>query len=567
MNRLAARRAGFSRAATAFVSQPEPRSIGLIARGRQLVVGNVLFAGHLIEIGPKGMIWDINPPSLGFEDVLHGFAWMDDLAALGDAAARERAQAWFYEWLRRYGRGKGPGWAPELAGRRLIRLINHAFLLLSSRSKTDQDKFFRTLAAQTTYLSKRWRQSIPGLPRFEALTGLIYAGLSLEGMDGHVAAAVQGLCDVCQDQIDDQGGLPTRNPEELLEVFTLLTWASQALEETENEIPPVLAETIARIAPTLRALRHSDGGLARFHGGGRGIEGRLDLALATSGVRATAPQGLAMGYARLSSGRTTLIVDAAAPPTGPASFAAHASTNAFELTSGRDPIIVSCGSGEAFGESWRLAGRATPSHSTLAIEGFSSSRFGNDGRGQRDMLNDVPDDVPLQKTRAIDGSRLQVGHSGYRWTHGLMHARTIDLTLDGKGVAGEDVLTPLTDADIQQFEKMRLSEDGKIDFAIRFHLHPDVEPNVDMGGAAVSLTTASGDIWIFRHDGLAALVVEPSVYLEKGRLKPRPCQQIVLKHAATESLTKLRWSLAKARENPLSGGRNTGIARGLPAPD
>ena len=27
---------------------------------------------------------------------------------------------------------------------------------------------------------------------------------------------------------------------------------------------------------TLRALRHADGGLARFHGGGRGIDGRLD---------------------------------------------------------------------------------------------------------------------------------------------------------------------------------------------------------------------------------------------------------------------------------------------------
>ncbi len=37
---------------------------------------------------------------------------------------------------------------------------------------------------------------------------------------------VSALARECEHQIDAQGGLPTRNPEELLEVFTLLTWAA-----------------------------------------------------------------------------------------------------------------------------------------------------------------------------------------------------------------------------------------------------------------------------------------------------------------------------------------------------
>ena len=64
------------------------------------------------------------------------------------------------------------------------------------------------------------------------------------------------------------------------------------------------------MAPTLRTLRHSDGGLARFHGGGRGLDGRLDHALLQSGNRDMNSDGLAMGFARLSSGRTSIIVDA-----------------------------------------------------------------------------------------------------------------------------------------------------------------------------------------------------------------------------------------------------------------
>ena len=88
-----------------------------------------------------------------------------------------------------------------------------------------------------------------------------------------------------------------------------------------------------------------------------------------------APHGVAMGFARLQGGRTTLIADAAAPPAGRASAEAHASTLAFELTSGRRPIVVSCGSGRSFGPDWRRAGRATPSHSTLCLDGISSSRL------------------------------------------------------------------------------------------------------------------------------------------------------------------------------------------------
>ncbi|HAR54369.1 MAG TPA: heparinase, partial [Roseovarius nubinhibens] len=110
--------------------------------------------------------------------------------------------------------------------------------------------------------------------------------------------------------------LASRNPEDLLDIFTLLTWAEMALSEAEVPPSPALQGAIERIAPILRSLRHADGGLARFHGGGRGLEGRLDAALAASGIKAAAPGGMAMGYTRLNAGRTTIITDTAPPPLG-----------------------------------------------------------------------------------------------------------------------------------------------------------------------------------------------------------------------------------------------------------
>ena len=576
-NRLAMLRARMARPAKGFVSQPEPRSVGLFARGRQMIAGNFVFAGQLVE-APGVSIWDVEVGNAGFAHLAggdgfapmaqgagfvleaHGFGWLDDLAAVGDGLARVRGQAWVWDWIARYGRGQGPGWTPDLTGRRLIRWINHALFLLNGRVRSDTDAYYRSLSAQVVFLARRWPHAAPGLPRFEALTGLISAGLALTGMEARVAPAVAALATECDREIDGEGGIPTRNPEELLEVFTLLTWAERALAEAGRPVPEALLSALERVAPTLRALRHADGGLARFHGGGSGAEGRLDQALSAAGVR-PGPRvgpplvgggGLAMGYARLAAQRSSVIVDAAAPPAGRASLQAHASTAGFDLTSGRRPLVVNCGSGAPFGAEWHRAGRATASHSTLSVEGFSSSRLGG-GKLGRDALSDRAQILVLRQTLGPDGAHLVLAHNGWSGTHGLRHQRELTLSPDGRRLRGVDVLAAQSAAERQRFE--RLMTDGRlagVDFALRFHLHPDVDAELDLGGTAVSLALKSGEIWVFRFDGAAVLTLEPSVHLEKGRLKPRSTRQIVLSARTMDLEARIGWTLAKAQDTPLA---------------
>ncbi|PRY24317.1 putative heparinase superfamily protein [Aliiruegeria haliotis] len=553
LNRVAARRAARARPATAFLSQPEPRTIGTFSKGRQLLAGNFLFAGFLVE-APDSSPWDIRMPAPRFEEDLHGFRWLDDLAAVGDLPSRRAAQSWTWDWIARYGRGRGAGWTPDLTGRRVIRWINHAIFLLRGQDADASRAFFAALGAQTIFLSRRWHVAASGLPRFEALTGLIYAGLSLAGQETHVAPAVKALCKECNALIDKSGGLPTRNPEELLEVFTLLIWTAQALIDSGRHPDAPLEAAIVRMAPTLRALRHSDGSLARFHGGGRGMEGRLDHALAASGIRPEPHEGLAMGFARMAAGRTTVLVDAAAPPTGEASVNAHASTLAFELTSGRRPIVVNCGPGATFGETWRRAGRATPSHSTLGVDGLSSSRLGvvGLGRGRRgEILHDLPSEVRAQFSANAHLVHLLAGHDGYVATHGLTHVRQLGLARDGRALEGEDTLGALNEADRARFERqLTATQLQGVSFTIRFHLHPDVDATLDMGGYAVSLGLKSGEIWVFRHEGSSRLSLEPSVYLEAGRLKPRATKQIVISGRVVDAACQINWTFAKAQDTP-----------------
>lgn len=553
LNRLHARLGGFARPVTAFVSQPEPKTIGSFTNGLQLIAGNFLFDGFLVE-APGRSPWLVTSPDPAFEREAHGFAWLDDLAAVGDRSARELAQWWLLDWIDAYGRGKGPGWEPDLAGRRLIRWINHKLFLLKGMEKAQSDRFYRSLARHTRFVAKRWTAAEAGYPRFEALTGMIYAGLSLEGADHLVGLSARALGQECADRIDAGGGIPSRNPEELMEIFTLLNWAASALSEEGNKPDPRHLAAIERIAPTLRTLRHGDGSLARFHGGGRGAEGRLDQALAASGIRARLSGGTAMGFSRLASGRTCILMDTSPPPIGEGSLNAHASTLAFELTSGRKPFIVNCGSGRAFGAEWRRAARATPSHSTLSIDNFSSSRFApRKAGGLVDRLIEGPKKVELRQMNGYGGVQILATHNGYATTHGLHHVRRLDLSLDGRNLSGNDTLGALSEADRALFEDLmdRTKLKG-VDFAVRFHLHPDCSAELDLGGNAVSITFQDHEVWVFRHEGAASLALSPSVYLERGRLKPRATKQIVLSDKVFDYSSQISWTLQRVQDSQRS---------------
>lgn len=552
MDRIQARLCRLARVSTRFIVEPEPRTIGSVGRGQQLMNGQFMFAGHYVQARDTS-IWDLESPHPTFTDEMHAFGWLDHLAAVGGKRAAGLAQRWTQEWLRRFGGGNGPGWRAEIAGPRLQRMINHSVFLQGGWDEATSDFFARVLAQHTAFLSKRWRSAATPVSRLEALTGLIQGATALEGLDRYADGAAVAVGQECVSLVAGDGGIPSRNPEELLDIFVQLTTAASALSNDGRATAEAHHEAIARIAPALRALRHANGELARFHGGGRGAEGRLDHALAASGVRQAALQTHTMGYVRLVGGRTTLIQDAAPPPAEATPMQAHASTLSFELTSGRRPLIVNCGSGASYAAEWRRAGRATPSHSTLGIDGYSSSRLearGGRGPGQ-DRLTEAPTDVRVQESHGHYGMGVLTGHNGYQPTHGLTHVRRLDLSADGRSLSGEDTLAALTETDRRRLMRMRQRLGvTAIDYSIRFHLHPDVTPTLDMGGVAVSLALLSGEVWIFRHDGHATLSVEPSVYFERGRLKPRATRQIVLSARVVEHASQVGWTLAKAQDTP-----------------
>lgn len=548
MDRLAAWRAGLVAADARFAAPPEPWLIGDAARGRDLLAGHLVFGGSRAEARGRAP-WAVEPPGPAFTDGLQGFAWLDDLAALGTPAAASLARSWVGDWARRYGRGRGPGWTPALAGRRLLRLVAHGLLLTSGEAQVAA-AVHRQIARHMGFLSERGPEAPAGLPRIEALAGLLLAALAVEGGEARAGAAEAELGRAAAEAVGGDGAVASRNPEDLLALFDLLAATAGQVAATGRAPDAAHLAALERAAPVLRALRHADGGLARFHGGGRGAEGKLERALAAAGLRPALPPLRAMGYIRLAAGRTTVIVDAAAPPTDPSAPGGHASTLAFELTSARRPVIVNCGAGASFGAEWHRAGRATASHSTLAIEGYSSSRLGPDGRiaaAARARLIEVPGEGRAGRLR------LLAAHEGYVATHGLTHTRRLELSADGRSLSGEDALGTSSRADQRRLARMVQKGGGDgVHFTLHFHLHPDAAAEVDPGGQMAWIGLRSGEVWVFRQDGMARLSLEPSAWLERGMPAPAATKQIVLAAVLIDYAGRVGWSLAKAPETPIA---------------
>ena len=274
--RRIARQIGRMRLPAVALSCPEPRFFGDFGRGQRLMA--------VVPEGADGLA--VAPPwadARGARALVaaHGFEWLDDLMAVPGPAAQALAQSWCFEWIAQFGMGRGPGWAPGLTGLRLIRLLAHSATVLADlspdHSATLAKSYAQCVARHVLFLVRRTDTLAPGLPRFEALCATVLAVVSLDGLNDVapdlIDRALDSLARDCAVMIDAGGAIEARNPEELQDIFVLLVWVVEALEARARSYPgPILVAT-HRMAPTLRALRHSDGGLARFHGGG-GWHGR-----------------------------------------------------------------------------------------------------------------------------------------------------------------------------------------------------------------------------------------------------------------------------------------------------
>src|SRR3954451_12995025 len=277
--------------------------------------GDSLLAGRL-QIGSDTLgLAEIDFAKIGASGAaaehLHGFSWLRDLAA---AASRENgarlSEAVVGRWLIAHGAKVDEAWAPHLWGERMLFWLAYAPYILSSADSGYRSALLNTLARGARHLEAAGDKAPSGLKRVTAWSGVVAAGLLVQGGVQRVARGEAGLARALASGQFDDGGLVSRSPYEqvlLVDRFGLLRGCYHAAKQ---EIPEAIEAAAPASLAALHGVTLGDGALSSWQGCGPGEGSRLTALIEGCGLRARPlRQARGWGYQRMSALGTILVLD------------------------------------------------------------------------------------------------------------------------------------------------------------------------------------------------------------------------------------------------------------------
>ncbi len=495
--------------------------------GAEILAGSFHFAGSTLR--NPAPLWRPPGATEGWLTSLHSFFWLRDLRAVGGDAARRRARDLVGSWLAANESWSVPAWQPVVLGQRLTNWLGQYEFFAASADIAFRHRLLEGLVHQARHLSRILPGGLAGCDLIMALQGLIYVGACIPGCESWLERGLQLLERELGKQILADGGHIERSPSQHLKVLRALIDIRALLHASGKPVPPSLATTIENMAPILRLLRHGDGGLALFNGSNEDTGWQIDMVLQRAdGAARSLLNAPHSGFQRLQAGRSVVIVDAGAPPQPGYDRDAHAGTLAFEMSAGRERLIVNCGA-QSNHPNWQWVQRSTAAHSTAVLGDTNSSQLGS-----RRGLRKTPHQVSCRREEVDGNTWLDMSHDGYEAAFGVSHHRRLFLSSGGDDLRGED-----------RFEG---SEAANI--VLRFHLHPDVTASLAASGDNVLIRPAKGAGWQFRAKG-GDVTLEQSVYLGRSG-EIRRSEQIVVSCLAAELAADADDESASEKQAPVS---------------
>ncbi|VAX07791.1 Heparinase II/III-like [hydrothermal vent metagenome] len=488
-------------------------------------------------------IWHARALGPKWQEYLHSFCWLRDLnGCLDRNAARKKALALTAHWLESFDQWHELFWSPDIIGQRIVNWMAYAPLILDSNDLVYRSKILNCLARQSRHLHYAADQSLRGLPRMKAITGLILAGLYIPYGEDWLKKGTSLLHQALDEEILADGGTQSRCPEDIYYTLRNCLMVRASCKAMGHDGPKKLNEAIHRMSVSLKNLRHGDGRLALFNGASeqdaQEIDATLSLAKSPEDTVQDSSErmGEKSGFRRLQQGRTLIIVDTAPPAPADMSQHCHAGTLSFEMSCAKQRIIVNCGSARALpnlvdNDLDKLV-RSTAAHSTVVLQDKNSSEIRTDG-----LIGRGPTMVESHQNNVDSHLLLEASHDGYMPHFGVMHHRTIYMNETGDDVRGEDVLevkTPL----------LLKGEPPKFD--VCFHIHPDVTITRQGADDRLLLRLRTSEYWQFQCSG-GRLSLGESLYLGEGN-RQKKCRQIVISDQMTLSETTIKWSLRRIEQ-------------------
>lgn len=521
------------------VALPKDQRPPNLARGAAILQGRWRFGASVVETSPERAPWGPPFPTLHFADRVHRFHWLRDVAAQGPAG-ESRARALVMSWVDAFGKWDAFAWRTSPTADRLINILSAGPWLVAALEQAPREELLESLARQIRHLLASGGDEPDPQARFRIAVALTLAGAVMENGQRLCEAGLGMLETECAAQILADGGHASRSPEALANALMDIQAVEDLLLRVGQNAPAFLTRLQARMAGMLDFLSPA-AGLITTNGGGDGFHGLSAAALRPYGaVHSKFSFARLSAYQRVQAEELTVFLDAGAGPDRPHGVRAHAGALALTVDDGDERIITQCGSNPDLDPALRDAARRTAAHSVLVLNGEDSAVFTPD-TATAVRQPEGPAGLSVHRLEENEQYLLEGQHGGWRVRHGLIYRRRLYVSKDGVRITGEESLS-------RPMSETMLAAPAKIPFAIRFHLHPDVEIAPGPDDRTVFLGLARRQrVWRFRSEAL--LSVEISRYW--GGEIARKTQQLVVYGEAdpaadgSQPPNRVRWALTR----------------------
>lgn len=365
---------------------------------------------------------------------LYHLHYFDDLNADGGVGRTDWHKALIERWIAENPFNRGNGWEPYPLSRRIVNWVKWAWggsELIPGAAES--------LAVQARFLRQRLEWHLLGNHLLANAKALIFAGLFFEGTeaDGWLTTGASIFSRQLEEQVLADGGHFELSPmyhaqvlEDLLDVINAYrAFPGFAMAGKNRGAAPSFFETqcsdaARRMLGWMKVMSHPDGEIALLNDSAFGAaadasaleayENRLGIQPGEYAAPTDSSAGPARitylkdtGYIRVDCGDMTAFLDVA--PIGPDYLPghAHADTLSFELSLGRQRVIVDSGVSRYGDGPERVRQRGTAAHNTVQINGQDSSEVWG---GFRVARRAYPKDLRINASEGL----VACAHDGYR---------------------------------------------------------------------------------------------------------------------------------------------------------
>ena len=508
--------------------------VGQAKRGRAIIGGTWTLNGRTVECGLKP--WQHTEQGKGFLKDAHSFDWLWDLRSAGGSDSIRTAQNIAQAWLDTGANHWAVSWRSDVVGRRLTAWLTHFdYFFAQADDKLKQD-LLQSMGTQMRHLRRVAGYHGRGLKRIASLRALLTAELFYPLNDDRITHAHNRLRDELSRQILPDGMHIQRCPSIQVQVLHHLVGLRAGLQAVDEKIPPYLQNAIERMIPMVIFFRQQDGGLAIFNHSNQLSAEQVDEVLALADVRSPtlweSPHG---GFQRIQANRLSLWMDVGNIPTDNMHKQCAAGALSFNLSHGKQRIIVNTGASTADDEDNRAKLRQTDMQSTLTIGSLGSLDLDNRG-----FVNGQYPHIWGERFASDAGVLIAGGHHGYVKDYGLIHKRRIFVTPSGDDVRGEDILTGETTSDGTNKGGAKGHS-----FAIHFHLHPLLQVSLMQSKSSALLRLKNGTGWRFVCQNATIRLEESTYYGYAGT--PVKNIKIVLEGKTTGEEQAIKWAFKQEK--------------------